>query len=88
MPRLTAKNIILRNNIKKRINELISSYDIRKVDLANNALKDRQAINRWTNINEDRGISIYTVEEFCDIMNISLSQFFDSPIFTPKSISR
>lgn len=85
MPKLTAKNITLRNSIKKRVNELIDIYNLRKIDLANNALKDRQAINRWTNLNEERGISIYTVEEFCDLINISLSDFFDSPIFNNKS---
>ena len=81
MPKLTEKNISLRNNIKKRINELIDIRDIRKIDLATNALKDRQAINRWTNMNEERGISIYTIEEFCNLMNIPLSEFFDSPLF-------
>lgn len=84
MPKLTAKQIVLRENIKKRINEVIDIKGIRKIDLASNAIKDRQAINRWTNLNETRGISIYTVEEFCDLMDMSLSEFFDSPIFKNK----
>lgn len=85
MPKLTEKNISLRNNIKKRINELIGIKDIRKIDLATNGFKDRQAINRWTNMNEERGISIYTIEEFCDLINISLSEFFDSPLFNKNN---
>lgn len=84
MPKLTTKSIVLKNNIKIRINELLETKNLRQVDLAAYSLKDRQAINRWTNINIERGISVYTIEDFCDILNISLSEFFDSPIFNKK----
>lgn len=81
MAHLTEKNIVLKNNIKLRINELLELKGLRQTDLASLSLKDRQAINRWTNVNNDRGITIYTIEDFCDIIKISLFEFFDSPHF-------
>lgn len=81
MAKLTEKDIILKNNIKKRINNLLEEKGLKQIDFATLSLKDRQAINRWTNLNNDRGLTIYTISQLCDVLNITLKDFFDDPLF-------
>lgn len=81
MAKLKNRDKELRDKIKSRINFLIQEKDLTKVELANLSEKDRQAINRWTNLGENRGITIYTLSDFCDAMGISLTDFFKDPNF-------
>ncbi|WP_158963468.1 helix-turn-helix domain-containing protein [Myroides fluvii] len=81
MAKLKDRDKELRDKIKSRINFLIKEKNLTKVELANLSEKDRQAINRWTNLGENRGITIYTLSDFCDAMKISLTDFFKDPIF-------
>lgn len=81
MAKLSSKDIELKNKIKQRINALIAEKGIKQIDLASLSLKDRQAINRWTNLNNERGVTIYTIAEICETLKISLKDFFDDPSF-------
>ncbi|MDM1376711.1 helix-turn-helix domain-containing protein [Myroides marinus] len=81
MAKLKDRDKVLRDKIKSRINFLIEEKGLKKVDLASLSEKDRQVINRWTNLNDNRGITIYTLSDFCDTMKIDLEDFFNDPIF-------
>lgn len=81
MAKLKDRDKVLRDKIKNRINFLIDERGLKKVDLASLSEKDRQVINRWTNLSDNRGITIYTLSDFCDAMNISLTYFFDDSTF-------
>lgn len=85
MAKLTEEDILLKNNIKKRINKLLEEKGLKQIDFATISLKDRQAINRWTNTNNDRGLTIYTISQLCDVLNITLTYFFDDPLFERKN---
>lgn len=84
MAKHTEIDIELKNSIKKRINNLLEDKGLKQNDFATLSLKDRQAINRWTNLNNDRGVSIYTIAQFCSVLNITLTYFFDDPLFGTK----
>ncbi len=84
MAKLSDKDIELKNKIKLRINALIEDKGLKQTELASLSLKDRQAINRWTNLNNDRGITIYTIAEICETLRISLKDFFDDSSFMIK----
>ncbi|WP_430613204.1 helix-turn-helix transcriptional regulator [Flavobacterium sp. JP2137] len=84
MAKLTTKDIELKNKIKSRINLLLKEKGINQSELASLSLKDRQAINRWTNLNNTRGITIYTIGEICETFHINLKEFFDHPIFNTQ----
>lgn len=87
MAKHTEIDIELKNNIKRRINNLLEDKGLKQNDFATLSLKDRQAINRWTNLNNDRGVSIYTIAQFCNVLNITLKDFFDDPLFgAPKDV--
>ena len=88
MAKHTEADIELKNNIKKRINNLLEDKGLKQNDFATISFKDRQAINRWTNLNNDRGVSIYTIAQFCLALNITLTYFFDDPLFgAQKNVS-
>ncbi len=88
MAKLTEEDIELKNNIKRRFNIILSAKNLKQNELANISLKDRQAINRWTNLKNDRGLTIYTISQLCKVLNISLKEFFDDPLFTKETISK
>ena len=81
MPKLSNEDIELRDTIKKRFLNILKDKNISKSDLANLSDKDRQAINKWTNTNNNDGLTIYTIKNLCKILNISLSKFFDDSSF-------
>lgn len=81
MKRLSEKDLRLRDNIKKRMTELLEDSKLAQSDFADKANIDRQHINRWVNPHSNRGVSIYNLNKFCIILNITLQQFFDSPLF-------
>jgi len=81
MAKLTDEDIKLKKAIASRIEELRSATGLSKSQFAKEHAIDRQAIGRWENKEDVRGITIYTIERFCGMVNISLTNFFDSELF-------
>lgn len=91
MAQLSKEDIILANKISERIKELrILSTGLKQIDFANKHNIDRQILNRWeskvkidekTGRPKGRGITVYTVERFCKMLDITLKDFFDAPAF-------
>ncbi|WBL22323.1 XRE family transcriptional regulator [Zunongwangia sp. HRR-M8] len=91
MAELTQENIILANKIATRIKQLreektgpVQMDFVRKYNV------EKQIISRWeshikintkTGAKSGRGITIYSVEEFCKIIGIKLVDFFDDDLF-------
>lgn len=68
--------------IGDRIRELRQNADLSQEELALKAGLDRTYINSVEN--GRRNITINTLQKITSTLNISLSQFFDSPIFDRK----
>ncbi|GHA32817.1 hypothetical protein GCM10007103_12830 [Salinimicrobium marinum] len=91
MAELSDEDIILANKISIRIKYLREKYcGPKQADFVKKHSIDKQLISRWENpIKTDpksgkktgRGISIYSVNQFCSIIEISLKDFFDDEIF-------
>lgn len=81
MTRLSQEEVIFRDKIKQRITDLLKEKGLSQSKYAILSDDDRQAINRWTNLNNNRGVSIYTIRKFCMFLDISLSEFFNDEIF-------
>lgn len=81
MSRLSQEDIKLKEKIKERMISLLNEYNLRQANYADKANIERQHINRWVNPNSNRGISIYSIRKFCITLEISLKDFFDSPLF-------
>lgn len=91
MAELSRENIILANKVAKRIKNLreqktgsIQMDFVRKYNI------EKQIISRWespiktnpkTGEKSGRGITIYSIEEFCNIIGITLKEFFDDELF-------
>ena len=91
MAELTHENIILANKIATRIKQLreektgpIQMDFVRKYNV------EKQTISRWesqikidkkTGTKAGRGITIYTVKEFCNLIDITLMDFFNDDLF-------
>lgn len=71
----------LNEKISLRIKELRENIQPIQAQFAKEHLIDRQLLSRWENTNDDRGITIHTIQKFCKMINISLSEFFDSKLF-------
>lgn len=75
----------LRAKIALRFRELRQALNKTQEQLASEAGRDKQAYNK----NETgKGASIYTINKFCLENNITLSQFFDSDLFTTLKKSK
>ena len=85
MAELTKKDTILKNKIAKRIEFLRKKTGLSQTDFAKKYDLDRQIINRWESVKNKRGVTIYTIKRFCDMINISLKDFFDSDLFLDKT---
>lgn len=91
MSELTKENIILANKIADRIKILRLLYaGKRQVDFVEKYNVEKQEISRWeshvkrnkkTEKIEGRGITIYTIEKFCNLIGITLYEFFDDDLF-------
>ncbi|WP_314242139.1 helix-turn-helix transcriptional regulator [Empedobacter tilapiae] len=81
MPKLSNEDKELRDSIKKRFLTILEEKKMSKSDLANLSDKDRQAINKWTNLNNEDGLTIYTIKNLCRILKISLTAFFNDKSF-------
>lgn len=81
MGKLKPKDIALNNKIALRIKELRMKADPNQKRFAEKNDLERQTLNRWESITDKRGVSIHTVKKFCEILGISLKDFFDSDDF-------
>lgn len=84
MGKLTVEDIELKKAIALRIEELRLSTGLTPSEFAKENAIDRQAIGRWESTNDNRGITIYTIQRFCKMVGISLKDFFDSSLFDDK----
>lgn len=66
--------------VAKRISELCAEQDLAVNALANSAGMSPSTIYSMLN-NKSKNPGIVTIKQICDGMDISLRQFFDSPIF-------
>ncbi|WP_200837201.1 helix-turn-helix domain-containing protein [Dyadobacter sp. 3J3] len=77
--KLDDRDLLLKNAIAKRIKELRKSSGKKQNHFANENLDtDKQMLQR---LESGRGASIYSIQKFCKSINLSLKDFFDSPIF-------
>lgn len=78
MAELTKEDIIFKNKIARRIKTLRLQTDLNQTKFAEKHDVERQTISRWESQKTKRGVSIHTVRKFCEMIDISLSDFFDS----------
>jgi transcriptional regulator with XRE-family HTH domain len=77
--KLDDQDLLLREAIAKRIKELRKSSGKKQTHFANENLEtDKQILHR---LESGRGASIYSINKFCKSLNVSLKDFFDSPLF-------
>ncbi|MBO3100319.1 helix-turn-helix transcriptional regulator [Gelidibacter pelagius] len=81
MAGLDKEDIILKNKIAKRVKSLRIKTGLSQSDFAKFHDVDRQIINRWESTLNKRGITIYTIKKFCDMIEISVKDFFDDDLF-------
>lgn len=68
----------LRKKIAERIKELRESSGKNQTEFAYDLGIDKQTLYR---LESGRGATIYSINKFCKIRQITLSDFFDSPLF-------
>lgn len=84
MPKLSEEDKALRTKIILRIVELRGKKTSKQIEFADKLGLDKQQINSWESLSNDRGISIYSINKICKGLNTSLKEFFDSPIFNDE----
>jgi transcriptional regulator with XRE-family HTH domain len=75
-------DIDLRKKIAERIKELRESSGKNQTEFAYDLGIDKQTMYR---IESGRGATIYSINKFCKARGITLSHFFDSPLFKDSS---
>lgn len=81
MAKRSPEDIRLKNAIADRIKQLREKTGLSQADFAKNHHLDRQHINNWESKTNERGVTIYTIKKFCDMIDISLRDFFDDQMF-------
>lgn len=71
--------------IKLRYKELREETGLKQIDFANKFNLDRQQVNNWESFKSTRGGSIYTINNFCKLVDIDLKEFFNSSLFEGKN---
>ena len=77
MGKLTNEDILLKNKIAERIKFLRLRTGLSQSEFAQKFDIDRQILNRWESQNNSRGVTIYTIQKFCNMVGITLREFFD-----------
>lgn len=85
MPKLSEEDKALRTKIILRIIELRGNKTDKQIEFAHELGVDKQQINSWESLSNDRGISIYSINKICNGLNKTLKEFFDSPIFIDEN---
>lgn len=81
MSKLNNEDINLRNQITQRLINLRESTGLSQSDFAKLHDLDRQQVNRWESFESERGVTIYTIKRFCNLLKITLQEFFNDPLF-------
>jgi len=81
MAELTKEDTILKIKIAERIQSLRLKTGLSQTDFAEKHHIDRQLINRWESLKNKRGVTIYTIQKFCKMINVTLQDFFDDETF-------
>ncbi|UWX61269.1 helix-turn-helix domain-containing protein [Chryseobacterium oranimense] len=81
MSKLNNEDIELRNKITQRLIDLRESTGLSQSDFAKLHDIDRQQVNRWESFESERGVTIYTIKRFCNLLKITLQDFFNDPLF-------
>lgn len=84
MAERTQEDIILKDKIVDRIEFLRLNTGLSQADFAKAHDIDRQIINRWESKKNKRGVTIYTIQKFCNMLGITLDKFFDTDAFKMK----
>lgn len=72
-------DIQLKDKIAKRIKELRKSTGKKQNHFASEDMEsDKQILHR---LESGRGASIYSINKICRVMDITLTEFFNSPLF-------
>jgi transcriptional regulator with XRE-family HTH domain len=71
-------DIELRDKIAARIKELRESSGKSQTEFALELGVDKQTLHR---LESGRGATIYSINKFCKVIGITLSEFFDSVVF-------
>jgi len=77
MGKLSKEDTILQNRIAERIKSLREKTGLSQSEFAQKHEIDRQILNRWERPNNKRGVTIYTINKFCNMIGITLCEFFD-----------
>lgn len=77
MSKLTSEDTVLKNKIAERIKFLRMKTSLSQSDFAKKYDIDRQILNRWESKSNKRGVTIYTINKFCNMLGITLKEFFD-----------
>lgn len=77
MAELDKEDIVLKNQIAERIQYLRNKTGLSQTEFAKKHEIDRQILNRWESTNNKRGVTIYTIKKFCNMLGITLQEFFD-----------
>ena len=81
MAEMTKEDIELKIKIAERIEFLRVKTGLSQTDFAKKYDIDRQIINRWESTKNKRGVTIYTIKKFCNMVDITLKDFFDHENF-------
>lgn len=84
MAERTEKDIILKDKIIERIEFLRLKTGLSQIDFAKMHDIDRQMIHRWESKKNTRGVTIYTIQKFCNMIGITLDEFFNTDAFKKK----
>ncbi len=77
MGELKNEDTILKNKIAERIKFLRMQTGLSQSEFAQKYDIERQILNRWESKNNKRGVTIYTIQKFCNMIGIKLKDFFD-----------
>lgn len=86
MGQLTKEDTILQIKIAERIQFLRLKTGLSQTDFAQKYHIDRQVVNRWESTRNKRGVTVYSIQKFCKMLDITLQEFFDDEKFNEKDI--
>ncbi len=81
MAELSKDDIVLKDKIAQRIEDLRLKTGLTQSEFAKEHGIDRQALSRWESKKNKRGVTIYTIQRFCNMIGITLKDFFDYSSF-------
>lgn len=78
MAALSKQDEILKIRISQRIKELREATGLTQSQFSSKHLIDRQTLSRWEN---GRGVTVYTIKRFSEMLSLTLVDFFNHPSF-------